>query len=146
MIFEKTQKVHTGFTLIELLVVVAIIGLLAAVIMVSLNTARGKARDARRLADMQELHKALAMYAFDHGGLFPTGVSYVFELTALEPTYMGDLPVDPTRSGGFRYRYYSLDGLTYTVLLDLESDNDNNFCKINVGDGYSGWQVYPSCD
>ncbi|MBP7741426.1 MAG: type II secretion system protein [Candidatus Pacebacteria bacterium] len=41
-------KIHTqrGFTLIELLVVIAIIGLLSSAVLASLNTARGKGRDA----------------------------------------------------------------------------------------------------
>lgn len=64
-----------GFTLIELLVVIAIIGLLSSVVLASLNTARAKSRDARRLADLKEMQKALALYADDHGGKYPVNTN-----------------------------------------------------------------------
>lgn len=51
-----------GFTLIELLVVIAIIGLLASVVLVSLNSARSKSRNAKRVADMNQIAKALELY------------------------------------------------------------------------------------
>jgi prepilin-type N-terminal cleavage/methylation domain-containing protein len=59
-----------GFTLIELLVVIAIIGLLASIVLVSLNTARAKARDAKRLSDMHQIQIALAMY-YDDKNAYP---------------------------------------------------------------------------
>lgn len=49
------HKKQNGFTLIELLVVIAIIGLLSSVVLASLNSARAKGRDARRLADLQQM-------------------------------------------------------------------------------------------
>ena len=58
-----------GFTLIELLIVIAIIGLLATIVMVSLNSARAKARDAKRLGDLKSVMLALNMY-YDKYGTF----------------------------------------------------------------------------
>lgn len=49
---------------------IAIIGLLASVVMVSLNGARKKARDTKRIADMKQIQTALDFY-FDKNGQYP---------------------------------------------------------------------------
>lgn len=64
------QLKNRGFTLIELLVVVAIIGLLAGVVLASLNGARAKARDTNRLSDMRQIQIALELY-YDKYGVYP---------------------------------------------------------------------------
>lgn len=54
-----------GFTLIELLVVVAIMGLLTSLAVIALNSARARARDARRVSDIKQIQTALEMYYLD---------------------------------------------------------------------------------
>ena len=117
------MKNKKGFTLIELLVVIAIIGLLATIVLVSLNNARMKARDATRIANAQEVVKALKMYHLNHNRYpSPTGdaccdgwdVGYCNAdssdgfITALETEgLLGKVPGDPKYSGGCGpYRYY----------------------------------------
>jgi prepilin-type N-terminal cleavage/methylation domain-containing protein len=51
-----------GFTLIELLVVISIIGVLSSVVLTSLNSARSKARDSKRVQDKRQMILALNLY------------------------------------------------------------------------------------
>ncbi len=129
---------NNSFTLIELLIVIAIIGILAAVIIVSVTSAAAKARDVRRQQDLRELQTALADYYTTNGsypntgggwqghcayyGSFGTSGSGGY-IPNLAPTYIPVLPLDPregyecgtTPSTHACYLYRS-DGTDYKLM------------------------------
>lgn len=117
-----------GFTLIELLVVIAIIGILASIVLVSLNNARSKARDVKRVADVRQLQLALEGY-YDDIRAYPGGdgsavtcSGVAATLTALVPNYISALPIDPG-GGSLVYAYdaaSTVAGQDYVLRADLE--------------------------
>ncbi len=143
-----------GFTLIELLVVIAIIGILSSIVLTNLNTARSKARDTKRVAEIRQIETALEMYHANNGrypnivhGLgFDTncggGVPLVVGCghcqrwcaleTALAP-HMSKLPRDPlgTAQSVYYYAYSSnANDQMYGLMAVLE-----NLSTINQNDG-----------
>jgi len=134
---QNSRKSY-GFTLIELLVVIAIIGILAAVVLVSLNSARAKSRDARRLSDVHQVQTAMELYYNDCGGypggtvtlgaagqqLFSGGAACAgggfSTATASGTVYAGQVPANPT-PGGANYVYTQTgSGTGYTLTFTLE--------------------------
>jgi type II secretion system protein G len=90
------KKGTQGFTLIELLVVIAIIGILSSVVLASLNSARQKSRDARRISDIKQIQLALELY-------FDSNANYPVTTSLLAPTYLATDPTDPTTSAIYAY-------------------------------------------
>ena len=143
--FLKTK----GFTLIELLVVVAIIGILSSVVLASLNSARAKARDARRAVDLKQLATALEIYYLDNnafpgaGGCSSVNHSAVNENWGLDAgsawtinpplvgQYIATIPSDPTngskgRAGNYMYYgpgYVISDGIYLCAIMESNSGN-----------------------
>lgn len=98
-----------GFTLIELLVVIAIIGILSSVVLASLNSARQKSRDARRVSDMKQLQLALELY-FDTNRAYPVQTTQgALPASLVTGGHMAALPVEPVSSNA-AYQYISAAG------------------------------------
>lgn len=89
-----------GFTLIELIVVMAIIGVLASIVLVSVSGAKAKSRDSKRIADLKSIQLALSLYYTDNG-MYPKNI-YAGAGTppsnGLAPTYLPSVPTDPNNT------------------------------------------------
>ena len=129
------NNIKKSFTLIELLVVIAIIGILAAFAMVSLGSAKAKARNSRRLADLNTFRTALEMYFSDHDQ-YPVWTSGCIEDTSttsspflldFAPKYIGQIPKDPLFGKGHCYYYKTTtNGSDYHLLSLLEKDTQKS--------------------
>ena len=90
------KRIKKGFTLIEMLIVIVIIGILMAALIPRLTSAKGRANDTARKADLQQLATALVAYQIDHGS-FPDVRGSIDCISGLLITAgMSSIPTDPT--------------------------------------------------
>lgn len=74
-ITHSPQRFRKGFTVAEMLVVVVIIGILAAIVTVTYNSARIRTGDTERESDIQTVKHAIDKWATEHGVYPPQGGS-----------------------------------------------------------------------
>ncbi len=125
-----------GFTLIELLVVISVIGTLATLILLQLGTARAKARDAKRIADVAQLRTAIELYFDDNGGRYPTAMT----IANLGSYFSAPaLPNDPLTGNAYRYAYSpATNPNRFQVWTDLERPNTPAF-SADADINSTGW-------
>ena len=143
------RSCKNGFTLIELLVVVAIIGVLSSVVLASLNSARIKARDARRKSDIHQIQLALNLYYSDNGR-YPQAAGCAYDVNCYTystaganwipalSSYIAQIPIDPINNisgpwwtGQYSYAYGNVrsDG-RFDLVAQLENTSDPDRCQL----------------
>ena len=130
---HKYMFERKGFTLVEVLTVIAIIGILSAVVLVSMSGSQKKGRDGRRVSDINQIRLALSLY-YDAHNNYPPGstASTDFETVLANvqsESFIATLPNDPT-GGNSSYGYIATPSgcsgtscYGYVLGANLESTN-----------------------
>jgi type II secretion system protein G len=130
-------KLEKGFTLVELLVVISIIGLLASILFVSLNSAIEKAKIARAVSDIRQIQTAIGIFQYDTGEL-PGICDY--SCTATNDPYLNSLDV-PGWNGPYAEIWNRSDpwGGDFGARCDADIDGDGQIdCGILLNDDRQG--------
>ena len=145
-----------GFTLIELLVVISIIGMLSAIVLASLNTAKIKGQDAARISDVKSLETAMEIYYNGNNG-YPTSngsgngdvlLSDATLTSKLVPTYIPSMPAPLIADGDRYYANGATSGVStsgYDMLIYIATTN--SWCRAGTLPGNTGdWGVPTVCN
>lgn len=122
-----------GYTLFELLVSISIIAILVALATTSYSAAQKKARDAKRMEDMETIRKAAEQFYMLNNSTYCGTVSMNWQAgqtwTIGGQVIMQNTPQDP--KSGSTYSYRSCDTTSYCVCATLENavgNSSNSTC------------------
>lgn len=144
------KTLQKGFTLLEVLLVVAILGILAAIVIVAINPNKqlAQARNAQRQSDVNTILNAVYQYAIDNNGTVPSSIrnsaeevcsdlspsncSGLADLTVLTDngTYLVSIPEDPT-AGNTPNSGYTIE-LTSNNRVTVSAPNAEDGAVISV--------------
>ncbi|HOZ80935.1 MAG TPA: type II secretion system protein [Candidatus Woesebacteria bacterium] len=118
-----------GFSLIELIVVITIIMVISTVGLISYSGQNKKARDSRRMADLEKYRVALEM-ARQVGSTYPTSLNTLVTMNLMSATL-----ADPNKD--YSYYYNRASAYTYSLGAHVEDLGSTN----SAGTGSCGTSV-----
>lgn len=123
---QRLQADRGGFTIVELLIVIVVIGILAALVIVTYNGIQQKARDTERKTDIKALQGHLEAYWADN---------------AKYPTLAN---VNDASAGGFRQTNFK--GLDSAAFADPKNASSQQLCGAATASCYGYQTTPPGCD
>jgi prepilin-type N-terminal cleavage/methylation domain-containing protein len=130
-----------AFTLVELLVVTSIIGLLSTIAIVSMNSAKSKSRDTKRMADIRQIVTAMQLYYQDNGA-YPDTLA--LGCTCGQNTTMGACCLGHGNAGtcwaGLQHGCNALDSALAPYIAKIPDDPENN--TTGYGDAYTYYDAH----
>lgn len=119
---RKILKRQRGFTFVELLVVVTIIALLTGAGAISFQSTSKKARDAKRMSDLEQIRSALELCRAEEGS-YPLAIDDGVECGT--NVYLSPLPKDPKNGAAdFGYTYTYISGTEYSLCATTMEGNN----------------------
>lgn len=132
-----------AFSLVELLVVITIMAILSVVAYTAVGGQTVKARNAKRLQDLNGIQSALELYFVEYSRYPETleiGEATSTDDWKIPKKYLSKIPLDPKKTGtpatDQPYKYgFGTNGKTYQIAATIENEEDGSISAYVAGNG-----------